>query len=200
MGLYKIINADNKSCHGGSFDWTPYLPTKNEDGSWTPGQWTPTVDVEMCKSGYHIVDAKYILNWIDAQCYEVEYIGIVQSDDNDKYAAESIQLIKKMEEWNDKNLRLFACWCVRQVWNLLEDERSKKAIEVSEQFANGQATQDELAAAWDASQAAAMDSARAAAWAAAWAAARDSAWAAARDSARAAQSDKLIEMMKLEQS
>lgn len=23
---YKVISADNKSCHGGDFDWTDYLP------------------------------------------------------------------------------------------------------------------------------------------------------------------------------
>ena len=183
MKLYKIINADNKSCHSGSFDWTPYLPTKNEDGSWAPGQWTPNVDVEMCESGYHIVDAKHAIDWIDAQCYDVEYIGIVQSEGNDKYAAESLRLMSKVGNWNDKNLRLFACWCVRQVWYLLDDARSKNATEVAERFANGEATQDELAAAW------------AAAWAAAGAAAGDAAWAAAW----ASQSQKFIEMMGLEQ-
>ena len=80
----------------------------------------------------------------------------------------------------DKALRLFACDCVRDVWHLLTDERSRKAVEVAEAFAVGDASVEELAgaardaaaAAWDATAAAAAD-----AWAA-WDAAADDAWAA----------------------
>ena len=48
----------------------------------------------------------------------------------------------------DKELRLFACFCARQNWNLLTDERSRNAIEVAERFANGKATKEELKAAY----------------------------------------------------
>jgi hypothetical protein len=41
-------------------------------------------------------------------------------------------------------LRLWACWCARRVWNLLEDERSRNAVIVSERFARGEATRKEL--------------------------------------------------------
>ena len=87
----------------------------------------------------------------------------------------------------DRLARLFACWCVRQVWHLLTDERSRTAVEVSERYAVGAATQDELnaAAAYAAADAAraayaaahAADAARAA-YAAAHAAAADAAYAA----------------------
>ena len=76
---------------------------------------------------------------------------------------------------DDRTVRLFACWCVRQVWHLLADERSRNAVEVAQRFAVGDATEQELVAA--------RDAAWAAAWAAARAAARDAAWAAAGDAA-----------------
>ena len=47
----------------------------------------------------------------------------------------------------DKLARLFACWCVRQIWHLLTDERSRTAIEVAERYAVGEATHDDLKAA-----------------------------------------------------
>jgi hypothetical protein len=77
-----------------------------------------------------------------------------------------------------KTLRLFAVWCARQVEHLMIDERSKKALEVAERFANGEATSEELAAAWAAAWAAAGDAAWAATGAAAGAATGDAAWAA----------------------
>ena len=97
-----------------------------------------------------------------------------------------------------KEWRLFAVWCVRQVEHLLTDERSREALNVAERHANGQATDEELAAARDdactaalaAAWAAARDDACAAAWVAAWAAASDAAWAA-----RDAQTKKFLEIV-----
>jgi hypothetical protein len=83
---------------------------------------------------------------------------------------------------HDKEIRLYAVWCARQVEHLDPTGIAKQTNDVTERFANGEATYKELTAAW----AAAWDSARAAAIAPAWAAAWDSAWAAAWDSARAA--------------
>ena len=94
----------------------------------------------------------------------------------------------------DRDARIFAVWCARQVQHLMTDARSTAALDVVEAFANGEASKHELAAArdaaLDAARAAALDAARAAAWAAARAAARDAArdaaWDAAWDAARAA--------------
>jgi quinol monooxygenase YgiN len=91
--------------------------------------------------------------------------------------------------FTDKERRLLACRFVREtpigdgrtVWDLLTDERSRNSVIVAEKFANGEATQEELATAsataWDA----AWDAARYAAWYAA----RYAAWATARDAASA---------------
>lgn len=62
----------------------------------------------------------------------------------------------------ERELRLFMCFCARQNWHLLTDPRSRNVVEVAERYADGRASQEELAAA------------RATVWAAAWTAA----WAA----------------------
>lgn len=78
----------------------------------------------------------------------------------------------------DRELRLFAVWCARRVQHLLTDPRSINAIDVAERYANGEATDEELAAALAAASAAVWDANWGAAYAAAWAAARGAAWAA----------------------
>ena len=110
----------------------------------------------------------------------------------------------------DRIARTFACDCAESVLQIYEteypgDSRCREAINTARRFIGGNATEEELDAAWaaagDAAWAAAGDAARAAAWAAAWAAAgvaagdaagdaaRAAAWAAARDAAWAAASD-----------
>ena len=78
---------------------------------------------------------------------------------------------------HEKEMRLYAVWCARQVQHLMTDKRSLDALDVAERFANGYATLVELDAAETAAWGAAGDvwgaagDARDAAWAAAWAAA-----------------------------
>ena len=72
----------------------------------------------------------------------------------------------------------------------MTDQRSLDALDVAERYANGQATEKELSAAWVAAWAAARGTVGNAAWAAAW----DAAWAAARDAARDAQKKKFLEV------
>lgn len=58
---------------------------------------------------------------------------------------------------DDKTLRLFACWCVRQVWHLLKDERSRNAVLTAEKYTRGSASEDELSTAWETARAAVSD-------------------------------------------
>jgi hypothetical protein len=44
----------------------------------------------------------------------------------------------------DRKLRLFACACVRQVWGLLRDDRSRRAVLVAEHYADRQSTHGQL--------------------------------------------------------
>jgi len=72
-------------------------------------------------------------------------------------------------EGYDREIRLYIVWCARQVEHLMTDKRSIDALDVSERFANGLATADELSIASVAADAAASDVADAAAKATQWA-------------------------------
>lgn len=80
---------------------------------------------------------------------------------------------------DEQVLREFGCWCVRQVWGLLDDPLSREAVEVAERYARGEATAEELTSA----RSAALDAATAAAWDTTHAAAFDAAYHAANDAA-----------------
>ena len=88
---------------------------------------------------------------------------------------------------DDKTLRLFAVGCARRVQHLMTDQRSLDALDVAERYANGNATKDELNAAWDAAWNAARD--------AAWAAASAAAWAAAMAAEHQAQIEIAVELL-----
>jgi len=89
----------------------------------------------------------------------------------------------------DREARLYAVWCARQVQHLMTDQRSLDALDIAERHADGEATDQELAAARDAASAAASAVASAAARAAAGGAASDAALAAAWAAAGGAASD-----------
>jgi hypothetical protein len=92
-------------------------------------------------------------------------------------------MLAKQPNKPEKELRLFAVWCARQVQHLMKDKRSLDALDVAERFALGKASVEELRAAWDAARGSAGSAD--AAWYAAWAA--GAAGAAALGAARDAQ-------------
>lgn len=55
--------------------------------------------------------------------------------------------LKYIEGVSERKLRLFACACCRLIWHNLVDARSRAAVEIAEQYADGLVTDDEVTAA-----------------------------------------------------
>ncbi|MFN6965186.1 MAG: hypothetical protein ACK4S4_15680 [Pyrinomonadaceae bacterium] len=94
MKFYKTLIA-GRSFHGGEFEYD--LPTQNDDGTWTPGDWH-SFDGELvpCSQGFHLT-SEPVLWWDrDADCYEAEYDGesVVCSDD--KIVCRRVRLVRKL--------------------------------------------------------------------------------------------------------
>jgi hypothetical protein len=65
-------------------------------------------------------------------------------------AKDIIWLLLRDEFMSEKDLRLFGVWCARELLKLIKnsDERSVEACNVVERYANGEATKEELDAAY----------------------------------------------------
>jgi hypothetical protein len=58
--------------------------------------------------------------------------------------AASIDYLRR-SRWNSsRKFRLYGCACVRRFWELLDDDRCRNGVEVSERFADGLATDRQL--------------------------------------------------------
>jgi len=67
------------------------------------------------------------------------------------------RLIARVDTWSDSAARLFAADSAARVLRIFEaerpgDDRPRRAIEVARAYARGEATADDLAAAWDAAR------------------------------------------------
>ena len=175
---YKFLTDQNTGEYS-DFDYTDYLPSGSK-----PGKWLPKVEkIELCERGYHACKRADVVDWMNAQMFEVELRGD-RLDGATKVVAQEMRLVRKIAAWNDRTARLAACDIAETVihlWNekYPNDNRPQICIDTARAFANGNATKEEMAAARDA----ARDAARAAAGAAALTAAKDVAWTAARAAA-----------------
>lgn len=100
----------------------------------------------------------------------LSYLGKTKADDEpleittiiDSNGLDDALWCLQAVEGYDKELRLFAVWCTRQVQHLMKDQCSLDALDVAERYANGQATNGKLTDAWYAARAAAVRTAYAA--------------------------------------
>jgi hypothetical protein len=75
------------------------------------------------------------------------YAALLRGEAGEKSAGWAVWTITREGVISDRNLRLFAVRCARRVQHLMTDERIIKALDAAERYANGEATDDELAAA-----------------------------------------------------
>jgi len=176
--LFKALGLDGTPCHGGKGRWS--LPT--DDG---PGEWMPPIEGALvaCKNGYHACTQDQIAGWLGPALFELEYRG-ERVDCGDKIVVREARLPRKLDAWNERVARLFACDCAERVLPLFEREypndiQPRTAIDVARRFANGDATKEQMATAYAATSDAAWTKAWVAAHAAAWAAAYTAAYAVA---------------------
>ena len=129
----------------------------------------PEGGLKLCEFGMH-----WSRNPFDALKYapgpwlcRVRAWGDVQEQDD-----KGVSRYREVLEMRDisRELRLFACWCVREtpigegrkVWDLLTDERSRNAVEVTERRIRGETMEEELNAAESAAESAARSAAESA--------------------------------------
>ena len=85
----------------------------------------------------------------------LSYLGKTKADDEplaittilDSNGLDDALWCLRAVEGYDREIRLYAVWCARQVQHLLTDQRSLDALDVAERYANGQDTEKEMDAA-----------------------------------------------------
>jgi hypothetical protein len=58
------------------------------------------------------------------------------------------EFLEEMNRGSGRKLQLFVCACVRRIWHLLNNERYRLAVEMSEQAAEGLITDEDIDDAW----------------------------------------------------
>jgi hypothetical protein len=164
------------------------------------------------KSGLKYFDIENVKSW--KPCYDpikhlqpgIRYNAVKILEREDIPAQDRLWVVLRTDLVSEKCMRLFAVWCARQVVKPDADPRTLNALEIAEKYANGEATDSELSAAYSAANSAAYSAAYSAANSAAYSAANiaaniaanSAAYIAANSAARQKQIEKLIEMIKIE--
>lgn len=189
MQLFKILGQNGKAIHGGEAIWP--LPKNSRKGAWT----LKIDQVEARQSGWHLVEAYGLIEWLRPGCavYLAEGRGD-QDRDGFKIAFSQARLIRRLV-WSD--VHETSWWAdilerairhaegVQPLFKIMapDDDRPMTAINAARIVLGvlRGTTGCDVTAAEATARAAAEATARAAAWAEAWTAwaAADAAWAAA---------------------
>ena len=176
--FYKVLNVDGTCFHGGAGAWD--IPKNGKPGAWRE------VEGELiaCQNAIHILGREQVVEWLGPAIFPIEPEDKPTLSDN-KYICRKARLSgQAFATWNERTQRLLACDYAEHVLPIFERERPSdlrpcETIEVARRFANGKATQQELAAAR----------------ATAWDAARDAAWDAAKAAERKWQTERLFQYL-----
>src|SRR5215467_2218400 len=69
-------------------------------------------------------------------------------------STDPVPMVRSLAGASDRKLRLFACAACRRVWHLFADDVGRGGVEAAERFADGLATEEELADALTAAESA----------------------------------------------
>lgn len=138
---YKALNPDGNTPEGyGHYD------TSNRD-------WQPAIEgkLEACKNGYHLLRTEDIIEWNCPELWEVEIEGRV-TEFYTQIVVSSFRFVRKLDTWNEWSQRLFACDCADRALALIDkeqiDPRNIEAVRLARLYALGEASDEELGAAW----------------------------------------------------
>lgn len=96
----------------------------------------------------HSLPTKKLLRTLGKKEFDDEPLSLITILDN--IGLDSAILCLSTVDGYDREKRLFAVWCAREVQPLMKDHRSIDALDVAKKFANNTATQRELTIAEDA--------------------------------------------------
>ena len=113
MKFYKVLDENGNSTNGGNATWS--LPIKNDDGTWTPGEWMPVIEEKLIEdeNGYHLLRSESIAWDIGHTIYEAEYRGEALVGYSRTIVREC-RLLRRVDTWTDHTARLFAAWCAQE--------------------------------------------------------------------------------------
>ena len=109
-------------------------------------KWASPLNWSEAIPGYVLSRKQDIHHWIAPTLWVIEAEGVVP--DGNKVVAKRARLIRQVEEWNEKNQRLFAGDCAERVLRIVEkkypkDWRFKAAMNTARRLANGQVAEKE---------------------------------------------------------
>ena len=182
--LFKVLAEDGASPYAG-FQWP--LPNGK------PTKWVRAKGpLALCDNGIHLCREQDLLGWLVGPAMYVAEARGKRIDSNNKIVVREARLLYRVEAWNEKNARLFACDCAERALRRVtakygkQDRRSWAAIKAARRFANGEIDDAATSAATSAAESAARSAARSAATSAAWLTADSAARSAATSAARSA--------------